>query len=310
MTIAGQEPYVDLHAGAVDGYFVLDFGSTFSSIDPTAFASPGISTSGCDPTQWGSQCTVSGFEFFSSSPGSVSLTIEDYSSITGFPRQAGIIGTDFMTEKAITLDYKDGLVFASDSSGFCKDSALTDAGFALLTTAGYYENDTTLLDPASDTDSSAQSGNVPNVPTVHVSIGGSIANAQLDTGYDDAITPYSININEAFFNAIMSASPAPLVRDTSLDTSLSTCTGVSEEVTGYRVASGGSLDFLAVDGSVARSYTSPAIFVKHNPASASSCGGIGTWTTPGAQVAASYFNDMGTMIFDPFYARVWVPRSN
>ena len=36
------------------------------------------------------------------------------------------------------------------------------------------------------------------------------------------------------------------------------------------------------------------------------CGGIGTWTTPAAQIGASFFADVGVLVFDPFSSRVWI----
>jgi hypothetical protein len=309
LTISGQMPYYDVPIGAESGEFVLDFASTFSSIDLSAFAAPGPTTSGCDPSELGEECTVADFAFFAS-PGNVELETEDFSGTGGSVRQAGILGTDFLSEHILTLGYGAALVFASPASGFCSDSSLGAAGFVALSTAGFYENDESLLEPLTDVDSngSASSG-VPNVPTVSVSVAGASAVAQLDTGFDDDVTPFSVNINPAYLSAINSANPSALVRDSTLDTSLSTCVeGVTESVQAYRLASSTTFDFVASGGVVARSYTSSVLFVKNTPSSAASCGGIGTWTVPAAQVAASYYNDMGVVIFDPFSARVWIPK--
>src|SRR5277367_4066943 len=80
---------------------------------------------------------------------------------------------------------------------------------------------------------------------------------------------------------------------------LTTCVeGVTEPVAGYRLASPATFDFVADGGVAARSYASAALFVKNTPTDAQSCGGIGTWTVPAAQVAASYFNDMQFIVFD------------
>jgi hypothetical protein len=310
LTLSGQMPYVSVPVGSYTGEFVLDFASTFSSIDLSAFASPGPSTSGCNASLLGEDCTVAGFAFFSS-PASVVLTTEDFSGVTGTVRQAGIIGTDFLSEKIFTLDYGDLHAFAAASAAFCSDAAMGAAGLVPLTTAGYYENNLSLLKPATDVDSQASAGsNVPNVPTVPVKIGGVAAIAQLDTGFDDDVTPFSVNINEAFFTAITTASGSALVRDSSLDTMLTTCVeGVDEPVVGYRLGASATFDFVQVNGTAARSYGSSrgvAVFEKQTPAAAQSCGGIGTWSVPAAQVAASYFNDMRLLAFDPFTARVWV----
>jgi hypothetical protein len=309
MTLFAQMSYVAVPIGTLSGEFVLDFGSTFSSIDLKAFPSPGPMTSDCDASELGVICTVAGFAFFSP-PGDVFLTTEDFSGLMGSVRQAGIIGTDFLSEHVITLGYGDKLVLASPASGLCSDAKLEAAGLVALSTAGFYENDLSKLKPETEVDSTASSGiSVPNVPTVSVSVAGASAVAQLDTGFDDDVTAFSVNVNPAYLSAITSANPSALVRDASLDLTLSTCVeGVSESVEAYRLASGTTFDFVAEGGAVARSYASSVLFVKNTPPSAASCGGIGTWTVPAAQVAASYFNEMKVLVFDPYSARVWIPK--
>ncbi len=299
-------PYVDVPVGGESGYFVLDFGSTYSSIDLTAFASPGPTTTGCDAAELGVVCTVEGFAFFAS-PGDVELTTESFAGVGGTVAQAGILGTDFLSEHVITLDYAGTRVYAAASA--CSDSVLEAAGYVPLPVAGYYENDLSLLDSATVIYGDAGAGvSVPNVPTVPVSVAGASAVAQLDTGFDDAVTPFSVNINVAFHDAIVAAEPGALVRDSSLDESLTTCVdGVSESVEAYRLASGVTFDFVQVSGAAARGYAQAVLFVKETPEAASSCGGIGTWTVPAAQVGASFYVDMGSMVLDPYGATVWMP---
>ena len=165
------------------------------------------------------------------------------------------------------------------------------------------------MKPFASVDSAASGGStVPDVPTVPVQIAGVAAIAQLDTGFDDSVTKFSLNINEAFLLAIQAQAPSALVRDSSLDESLTTCVnGVSEPVLGYRLAASAALGFVDQTGTVARSYPNAVIFVKDTPDAAQTCGGIGTWTVPAAQVAASYFVDMGILAFDPFHETVWIP---
>jgi hypothetical protein len=307
LTIAYQTPYASVAVGSESGDFILDFGSTYSGIDLTAFASPGPTTSGCDPSYLYVVCTVDGFAFFSA-PGAVELTTESFASLGNDPRQAGIIGTDFLSEHVITLDYAASTVYAASSA--CASSTLAAAGYAPLTTSGYYENDLALLYPASDVESNPYPGSsVPNVPTVPVGVAGATAVAQLDTGFDDGVTPYSVNINQAFYAAIVAARPGALVRDAALDETLSTCvSGVTESAEAYRLAGGTTFDFVEPSGGAARSYSQAVLFVKGDPSAASSCGGIGTWDVPAAQVGASFYVGMGSLVFDPYGATVWVPR--
>lgn len=309
LLVAYQTPYVDVAVGSQMGEFAIDFGSTFSSIDLSAFTSPGPTTSGCDPTQLGVTCTVDAFAFFGP-PASVSLVTESFAGLGGSVRQAGIIGTDFLSEEVFLLDYAGSRAYAASQATACSPSALMGAGYVALSTGGFYENDLSLLEPFTTVDSQASSGeSVPNVPTVPVTIAGVSAVAQLDTGFDDGVTPFSVNVNKAFYQAIVAAHPGALVRDAEADESLSTCvSGVSEPVEAYTLASGTTFDFVASVGGSARSYAQAVLFVKETPASAQSCGGIGTWTAPAAQVGASFYVDMKSIVFDPFAARVWVPR--
>jgi hypothetical protein len=307
LVVSGQMPYVSVPVGSLSGDFVLDFATTFSSIDLNAFSST-PTTMGCDPTMLFQICTVPGFAFFGP-PGTVTLTTEDFSGIAGSVRQAGIIGTDFLSEGIFTLAYGAGLAFDQSSTAFCSSTAMTQAGFAPLSTAGFFENDLSLLKPFTSVDSRGAAGTtVPDVPTVPIQIAGVSAVAQLDTGFDDSVTKFSLNINEAFFLAIQAQSPTALVRDSSLDETLSTCVnGVGELVEGYRLAAGAALGFVAQAGTMARSYPNAVIFVKETPDAAQNCGGIGTWTVPAAQVGASYYVDMGVLAFDPYHETVWVP---
>jgi hypothetical protein len=308
LTVSDQMAYVDVPVGSESGEFVLDFGSTFSSIDLTAFAAPGPTTSGCDASELGVLCTVAGFAFFSS-PGDVELTTESFAGVGGSVRQAGILGTDFLSEHVITLDYARGHVYAASSSAFCGATALGAAGYVPLSVAGFYENDLSLLEPFTDVDSDAYpDDSVPNVPTVPVKVAGVAAVAQLDTGFDDDATPFSVNINQAFYAAIVAATPGALTRDSALDETLSTCVdGVTQAAKAYRLAAGTTFDFVQTSGAAARSYAQAVLFVKSDPAAASGCGGISTWTVPAAQVGASFYVGMGSLMFDPYGAKVWMP---
>jgi hypothetical protein len=255
-------------------------------------------------------CTLPTFAFFGPQ-GSVTLTTEDFSGIQGSVRQAGIIATDFLSEGIFTLAYGAATVFDATPTSFCSDAAMTHAGFAPLTTKGYYENDLSMLVPYTTVDSmGAANSTVEDVPTVAVQLAGAPALAQLDTGFDDSVDKFSVNINEAFLAAIQAKNPAALVRDMTLDETLSTCVNnVNEPVLGYRLAPGISFDFVGVGAAVVRSYPGAVIFVKDTPAAAQDCGGIGSWTVPAAQVAASFYNDMGIIAFDPYHEQVWIPTN-
>ncbi len=312
LTVSALMPYATVGIGAnseASGAFVLDFSSTFSSIDLAAFITP-PTTSGCDATLLGSTCTVADFHVF----GAVykaSLVLENFSGLAGPLRQAGIIGTDFLSMHVVSLSYAENKIFAAPATTACTGDALHTAGLVALSTAGYYQHDLTLLNPYTIVDTTATpGGHVPNVPTVPVRVAGVAALAQLDTGFSDALVSHSVNINTAFLTALQTANPAALVRDATLDTKLTTCmSNVQEPAEAYHLASGQQFELMADDGSVARVWADATIFVKKTPVAAHSCGGIGTWTVPAAQVGASFYVGLGAVIFDPFAAKVWIPKN-
>lgn len=307
LTISNRVPYVSIPIGADRGEFALDYGSTFSSIDLAAFPPPGPRTSGCDPTRFGVTCTVEGFSFFAT-PSAVSLVTADFRAVMGTVRQAGIVGTDFTSLRVIALSYNTARLYVGGTAR-CADEAWRAAGFASLSSRGFFSNDLSTLALRSTVDTGAVAGaHVPNVPTVPVRVGGASAVAQLDTGFDDALVPRSVNVNDAFYRAIVASDAGALVRNAARDLFLTTCVvGVSEPVEAYTLAAGRSLDFVSDSGAVARRFPGATLFVKRTPAAARSCGGIGTWTSPAAQIAASFFVEMGALVFDPYTARVWVP---
>jgi len=307
LTISRQMPYVSLPVGAYRGEFVVDYGTTFSSVDLAAFPAPGPSTSGCDRARLGVPCTVDDFAFFAS-PSPVRLVTQDFRGVVGSVRQAGIIGTDFTSLRVVALSYAAARMFVA-GSGPCSEAAWRAAGFTALSSAGFFTDDPRSLAPMTSVDDAAPaSARVPDVPTVPVRVGGARAVAQLDPGFDDALVPSSVNVNAAFHRAIVASDPGALMRDAARDLSLTTCVvGVAEPVEAYRLAPGRALEFIDEGDAVARRYPGATIFVKRTPPAARGCGGIGTWTAPAAQVAASFFVDMGAIAFDPFASRVWVP---
>ena len=216
----------------------------------------------------------------------------------------------FLAHGIYTLDYaKKRMLHVASKSAACPDAALSAAGLAPLSTAGFFASDLSLLKPQHDIESTAPTGlQVANVPVVPVKIAGTAAIVQLDTGFDDKVVPHSINVNVAFFDALTAASPGALVRDAGADLSLSTCVGVSEPVEAYHFAAGRTFELVDAQGAAVRSWASATVFVKRTPAAALTCGGIGTWSSPAAQIGTSFFADIGVLVFDPYASKVWIAR--
>jgi len=309
ITLASGLPYVTVTVGDAPTYpgsFLLDYGTNFSTLDLSKLAPPGPPAPGCDPTLLGQRCSFANLDFFGSW-GPVSLRTAAHGDGTG-ASQAGILGTDFTSHVAVSIDYARSKVHrAFDEASFCTESAFAAAGFSALSTAGFFTNDPSKLRPLADVIAgSSSSFSVANVPTVPLRIAGVIAHAQLDTGFDDALVPFSVNVNEAFLAAVTARDPSAVVRMPDKDVSLTTCAGVAEAVEAYALAPGAALDFVGEAGQSVKSFPTATLFVKRTPEAAKKCGGIGTWTVPAAQVAASFYVSFGLVAFDPFGSRVWV----
>jgi hypothetical protein len=310
-------PYLELTVGlgsdARTGAFLLDWGTTRSTIDLAAFPAPGPLAHGCPLVYLGERCSFDDLDFFGSW-GEVTFTTADHSAYddtaTGGLRQAGILGTDFFATAVYSIDFApgSGAVYRAPGGAFCDDGELATGGFVALSSVGFYSNDFEALKPlAAVVDGGSAGATVPNVPTVPLRIGGVVAQTQLDTGFADERVPHSINVNEAYYSAVASAHPDALVRAPELDLALTTCvSGLSELVDAYRLAPGyrAELETTIPAGGVTGAADDAVVFVKHTPPAARACGGIGTWDVPAAQIGASFF--AGRLVsFDPFRGLVW-----
>lgn len=290
LEVGSQMPYTKVKVGKAEGYFLIDFGTTTSTIDTSAFmnVAPRLAANSTNRFEQ--------FDFFGSW-GTVMLTIQDHSNIQGLGaiQQAGILGTDFLSRHIYLLDFTRKRILKASANTFCSDQTLLRQGFKAASTAGYYTNDPRKLN----------NDCTPNIPTVPVKIGKATAVAQIDPGYDDHLYRHSVNINQAFFKAIRETG-IELEENPSANFSLSTCvSGVLEEVRAYRLPPKTSFSITGVDGNPIVLYSDVNIFLKEIPVAAKSCGGIGTWTIPAAQLGASFLVDAKKVIFDPFAEKVW-----
>ncbi len=282
-------PFGEVAVGEARGWFLLDFASTLSSIDPTGFVG------GTPAPLDGYENLFADFTWFGGW-GQVWLTVFPHRTV-GAIHEAGVLGTDFLALNVYALDYSAGRVFRADGAG-CDELTLRAAGLKPLTTEGWYSSDWTTLP-----------GGRANVPTVPIAVGEARTIAQLDSGFEDGVVPNAVNINDAMFEAIAAAG-VTLERDFERDLLLTTCVGgVSEPAYGYRLPPGEAVVLVGEDGGAVARWEDAAIFLKRAPAAAAVCGGIGTWDTPGAQIGASLLNARGFVLIDPFRARIWWPAA-
>jgi hypothetical protein len=309
MSVSREMPYARVGVGGSSGWFALDYGANVSSIDLGAMPAAKPEPGSCDPGKLGQNCAFPALDF-GGDQGRVLLLTADYSRLDLDLRQAGLIGTDFLSENAYTLDLASGSLSAAGKDGFCSPDALRAAGFAPMTAAGYFASDTSKLLPLSAVDDKyGGTLSVPNVPSVPVRIAGVEAAAQIDTGYSDYLARHSVNINQALYASITAAAPKALVRWREGDKALSTCVpGVLEQVEAYKLATG-AMELVSSDGGVVRAFTGGVLYLKRPPQAAAACGGIGSYTKPFAQLGGSFVSDLGIVIFDPFSSQVWVRRN-
>jgi len=292
--VVHQMPYVTVQVDGRPGAFVIDFGADVSAITPAGF-------SGSPPHPVaGTSDRYARFDFFGPWTG-VRLLPQPTAPVVGGIRQAGVIGTNFLGQHVVTLDYPGHRVFRSAPGAFCSDARLRAAGFQALSTRGYYAANTAAL----QCPSAGMPGRCPNIPVLPVRIGTVSAVAQIDTGFDDGQVPHSMNINLPFLNALQAAG-IRLVPRPDISLTLSTCqAGVTEVVEAWSLPPGVALEFMGIEGGRVRHVEDATLFVKRTPPAARVCGGIGTWPQPAAQLGASFFAK-GALIVDPHSARVWL----
>lgn len=287
LLLGNTMPYIKVKVGQYEGNFLLDFGTTSSTIDINGFAG-GVPR---PITNSGNQ--FSDFDFYGLW-GTVTLHLQDHSHIQSI-QQAGILGTDFLSANVFTLDYADRVIYRAGSTNFCADSTLLGLGFKAISTAGYYANDFQKLNNIC----------TPNIPSIPVRIGPIQAIAQIDPGYDDQLYRHAVNINQAFLTALADAG-ITLLAYPAANSVLTTCvTGVYENIKAYRLPPGVTFSIISTDGSPVLVDANAPIFLKESPPEAKTCGGIGTWQIPAAQLGASFLVDAQKVIFDPFRSKVW-----
>lgn len=286
LILAGDLPYTNVRMHESEGWFLVDWGTTTSAIDPSGFSPTEPSPVPPTSDRW------DGFWFFGPWA-TVTLSPQDFSWFSEPVRQAGILGTDFLSLDTFMVDWADATLARAAAGAGCDDASLRAAGLRPLSAEGSFVRDLSRLPPGA-----------VNVPAIPLRIADATAPAQIDTGYDDALVGPALNLNRAFFETI---APAALERAPELDLALTTCVpGVLESVAAYRMAEGFAAELVGEHERAVRRYPDAIAFVKDTPPGARQCGGIGTWDRPGAQLGVSFVARAGTVVFDPRTSRVWV----
>jgi hypothetical protein len=175
LTVAHGSPYIDLTLSGVTGRFLLDTGANVSGVDRSWLASSGVLVRPGPSTSVGGTTGVSvavptvGLDRVDLGRGYFANPVflsQDFSGFSwpGSEPQAGLIGTDFLSSYAVTLDL-----------------AHATASFALW-------NERTPLGP---NDAAIRLDYPLNLPTTDVTLGGLTIPCRLDSGasYQDD-SPY------------------------------------------------------------------------------------------------------------------------
>lgn len=290
INLGTSTPYAKVKIQNFEGWFLVDFGTTSSTIDPNNFIN------GKPVPFAGTANNFKNFNFFLDYD-SVTLNVQNHSNIKGLQnfKQAGIIGTDFLSLNIITIDYQNKKIYRSNKANFCSNDFLLKSGFKATSSTGYYSNDLVKLNNKC----------VANIPTIQIKIGNISALAQIDTGFDDSKFRHSLNINQAFFDSLKDAGII-LIENPSANLTLTTCIGNEmEPVLAFRLPPNVSFSVTDINGMPILVHSDINIFLKQTPLSAKSCGGIGTWQIPAAQLGSSFLYDTKKVIFDPFDSKIW-----
>lgn len=269
----GAAPYVRLVADAKPGNFLLDWGTTRSSISQKLFPSAsGTITIGALslPGIANVRFLVRRYELFYEPPGG----------------QAGIVGTDLLATFSAHLRYGESTrVWMSTSS--CDGKRLAAAGYIAVRQTGYFGR------------ALERNGSRPNVPILLARIGSVQFPAQIDSGYDDLAWVHSIDINEALHKAISGSGIELRLVQKSI---VATCAGTeSRDVFELR----GDVQLVGGQGEVITTLNAAHLL----PKPLNRCGGIAQMPEPMGQLAASVLRTLGEIIIDGPGESVWVmPR--
>jgi hypothetical protein len=273
-----SSPYVHMRLGTREGYFLLDTGATYSTVDAKIF--------GLEP---GSKATIEGSSFPTITGGMFAAVDLSHFDAPG-GREAGVIGTDFLSLRTIEFRYDTVRPYAVVSTAPCPARSLEDAGFVAIPQHGHYAADLNRLQPGMD-----------NIPVIFLRIGGVIAPAWIDSGFGEGRNARRgvVQVNEQLFRKLREAGVAMQARGTISNVD---CQGTRREETLWQVQHL-PLAFGTREGQAIVQYGPPLLQVKPE---VTGCGTVAARKEPFALIGAVYLLRWGATVFDPFSERVWI----
>lgn len=265
----GGSPSIELRADGVSGPFLLDYGATRSSLSASAFPNSGGAVRRV-------ALSLPGF-----TAGDFDLRRYETRGSKA-QKQLGVIGTDVLSLLSVQLT--GGSVYLG--SGPCPAKALRARGLSPVAQKGFFSSDPSTVDAGR-----------PNVPVVFLRLGDVVASAQIDTGYDDAVYPHSVDINQPLYDRLVESG---IKLERTAATKVLTCEGPETRP----VYSVNHATLVIEDEStrpIVRTENFSLIVKTKN-----GCGGIAGMTAPAAQLGASFLRLFGTAVFDPKSGVVWL----
>jgi hypothetical protein len=210
------------------------------------------------------------------------------------------VGIDLLVMQDLEFHYEDPAkprVIVSKYGGSCDAATLKKEGFQLIGQAGHW-----------DSNVSKPPDGVYNGPVAYIELAdaakpdvrlGVAAWAQLDTGYEDDVRPYSIDMNDAMLAKLLALDP-PVTEVGKINV-----TGCDGQIHERRIfeAPGRLLRIEDETGKKLAEVSTFTFILKNRN---ENCGGISGTNQPAAQLAASYLKLFRTTIFRGPAKEVWI----
>jgi len=310
MYIGNYMPYVNVYTikgnkDTLRGKFVVDFGTDRSVIDLNGF--PGARMD-AKPDRTYSLTIENGMYY--SGPYIKQCNVQDCSSINANGiRQAGIIGTDILSQVIVTLDYDNSRLYIGwDSSKHCRPDSMIRKGFLPVSTKGFFSN---------------RPQNPSNIPTVGVVIGdekvSAKALAQIDPGYSDRCSlngnfetyyTHIVNINKLYYD-LLRKNGVGITADKTKYYTLGNMSGKPDTLFQCSFSKRYIFNCIGTSGEAVIPYGTDEcnVFLKVNAPGGEIAGGITTLGFPAVQFGGSILMDCDQVSFDPFRSLVWFKSS-
>jgi hypothetical protein len=301
LATGGSSPYVDVKLEQKTGPFLIDYGNGSSAIEHGvwAFTDDDPRWSG-SPTAPHQSITLKGFGF----PGWLPTTAITFNernldkTVPGVGLQHGVVGIDLLVRHGLEFHYGDGApwVAVSKYGGSCDSAALKQAGFKQISQAGHW-----------DANVSNPPDGVYNGPVVYLELAdaakpdvrlGVATWAQFDTGYEDDLLPYTVDINDALFAKLM-ALQAPLTEGKKIR--VQGCTGKWVDRRVFTAPS----RLLRIENGSGEKIAEVATFHFVLKNKDEQCGGISASSQPAGQIGASFLRALKTTIFMGPSKQLW-----